>query len=65
MTDSHAHLKITSKEWEAFLDDLQQTLDHFSVSTQEQAELKAIVDSTRSDIVTEPELGAGTNSTAA
>src|SRR5256712_13472906 len=51
MADSHAHLKITSKEWEAFLDDFQQTLDKFKVPAEEQAELKAIVDSTRSDIV--------------
>src|SRR6266705_1679188 len=65
MADSHAHLKITSKEWEAFLDDLQQTLDHFAVPSQAQSELKAIVNSTRSDIVTDPELGAGTSSTAA
>jgi hypothetical protein len=36
----------------AFLDDLQQTLDKFKVPAEEQAELKAIVDSTRSDIVT-------------
>src|SRR5439155_19363183 len=59
MVDSHAHLKITSKEWEAFLDDLQQTLDHFAVPSQEQSALKAIVNSTRSDIVTDSELGAG------
>ena len=65
MADSHAHLKITTKEWEAFLDDLQQTLDHFAVPAQEQAELKTIVNSTRSDIVTDSEPGAGTNSTAA
>ena len=65
MADSHAHLKITSKEWEAFLDDLQQTLDHFAVPAQEQVELKAIVNSTRSDIVADSEPGAGTNSTAA
>jgi hemoglobin len=65
MADSHTHLKITSKEWEAFLDDLQQTLDQFAVPIQEQAELKAIVNSTRSDIVTDSELGAGTSSTAA
>ena len=51
MKDSHANLKITAKEWEAFLDDLQQTLDKFTVPAQEQAELKAIVNSTRSDIV--------------
>ena len=45
MADSHAHLKITSVEWEAFLDDFQQTSDKFSVPAEEQAELKAIVDS--------------------
>jgi len=65
MADSHAHLKITRKEWEAFLDDLQQTLDHFAVPAQEQAELKAIVNSTRSDIVTDSGLGEGTSSAAA
>lgn len=51
MFDSHAHLKITSQEWEAFLDDFQQTLNKFAVPADEQAELKAIVNSTRSDIV--------------
>jgi hemoglobin len=51
MADSHAHLKITANEWEAFMDDLQQSLDKFAVPAQEQAELKAIVNSTRSDIV--------------
>jgi len=51
MADSHAHLRTTSAEWEAFLDDFQQTLDRFAVPADEQAELKAIVHSTRSDIV--------------
>jgi hemoglobin len=51
MAESHKDLKITSKEWESFLDDFQQTLDKFTVPTEEQAELKAIVNSTRSDIV--------------
>jgi hemoglobin len=51
MAESHAHLKITAREWEAFMDDLQQSLDRFAVPAQEQAELKAIVNSTRSDIV--------------
>ena len=53
MVDAHKHLKITSKECEAFLDDFQQTLDKFKVPAAEQAELKAIVNSTRSDIVVE------------
>src|SRR5262249_23216605 len=51
MSDSHRDLMITSSEWEAFLDDLQQTLDKFRVPESEQQELKAIVASTRSDIV--------------
>jgi hemoglobin len=51
MVDSHQHLQITDQEWEAFLDDFQQTLNKFSVPEQEQTELKAIVESTRSDIV--------------
>jgi len=51
MADSHANLKITAEEWEAFLDDFQQTLDKFAVPAEEQGELKAIVNSTRSDIV--------------
>ena len=54
MAESHAHLKITATEWEAFMDDLQQSLDRFAVPAQEQAELKAIVNSTRSDIVVAP-----------
>jgi hemoglobin len=51
MAESHAALKITPQEWDAFLDDFQQTLAKFSVPAEEQAELKAIVNSTRSDIV--------------
>ncbi len=51
MPDSHRHLNITPKEWEAFMDDFQQTLDKFKVPATEQAELKAIVNSTYGDIV--------------
>jgi hemoglobin len=51
MAESHDHLKITSDEWEAFLDDFQRTLDKFAVPAPEQAELRAIVNSTRADIV--------------
>ena len=42
---------ITAGEWEAFVDDLRQTLDKFGVPPTEQAELQAIVASTRADIV--------------
>jgi hemoglobin len=51
MADSHRDLKITPQEWEAFLEDLKQTLDKFQVPTAEQAELQAIVQSTYGDIV--------------
>ena len=51
MSDSHAHLKITSPEWTVFLADSQQTLDKFKVPAPEQRELFAIVESTRKDIV--------------
>ena len=51
MKDLHRDLMITAAEWEAFLDDLQQTLDKFAVPQAEQEEIKAIIDSTRADIV--------------
>jgi hemoglobin len=51
MNDSHKDLGITSGEWGAFLEDFQQTLDKFDVPAAEQGELKAIVESTRADIV--------------
>jgi hemoglobin len=51
MHDSHAHLDITAREWEAFLEDLKVTLGKFQVPGAEQAEIFAIVESTRKDIV--------------
>jgi hemoglobin len=57
MADSHAHLKISAAEWEAFLDDFQQTLNKFAVPAEEQEELKAIVNSTRPDIVVVSDAG--------
>ena len=51
MRDSHQNLNITPKEWDAFMDDVQQTLDRFKVPAAEQAEVKAIVQSTYGDIV--------------
>ena len=51
MRDSHAHLKITEGEWQAFLDDLAQTLDKFQVRSAERAAIVAIVQSTKGDIV--------------
>jgi hemoglobin len=51
MRDSHQHLNISPAEWDSFIDDLRQTLDKFKVPAAEQAELKAIVQSTYGDIV--------------
>ena len=54
MGDSHRHLMITEEEWQAFMDDFQQTLDRFEVPRQEQEELRAIVESTKESIVVRP-----------
>ncbi len=52
MADSHHHLNITPQEWEAFLDDFDQALHRFNIPATEQAELRAIVQSTYDEIVT-------------
>src|SRR5512132_2861179 len=51
MEEMHRHLRITAGEWRVLMDDLQQTLDKFKLPEAEQAEVRAIVDSTRSEIV--------------
>ena len=51
MADSHRDLLITAEEWQAFIDDFNQTLDKFGVPQQGRAELLAIIESTRDDIV--------------
>ena len=51
MRESHENLKISAGEWDAFLDDVRQTLNKFKVRQAEQAELNAIIASTRADIV--------------
>jgi len=51
MAASHQHLKITAGEWQAFKDDLTQTLNKFSVPAAERAEIEALVETTRSAIV--------------
>jgi hemoglobin len=52
MLDSHRELRITAEEWDAFMDDLDQTLDRFAVPEPERGEVVAIVESTKPDIVT-------------
>ena len=51
MEDSHRDLRITGAEWEALIDDLNQSLDKFRVPPQERSEVLAIVQSTRDAIV--------------
>jgi hemoglobin len=65
MKDSHQDLMITAGEWEAFIDDLERTLDRFGVPAAEQTELKTIVASTRADIVVSPEFTSGTQALSA
>ncbi len=43
MEESHRDMAITPGEWQAFMDDVQTTLDKFSVPAAEQAEVKALV----------------------
>jgi hemoglobin len=51
MKDSHAHLHITEKQWDAMVADFKVTLNKFKVPPKEQDELIAIVATTKPDIV--------------
>ena len=51
MKESHIHLNISAKEWEAMLADLRRVMNNYGVPAKEQAELVAIVESTKKDIV--------------
>lgn len=52
MKASHKDLKITEAEWNAGLEDLRATLTKYNVPAKEQAEVIAIIGSTKKDIVT-------------
>jgi hemoglobin len=52
MADSHRDLLISNREWDAFMDDFDQTLAKFDVPEREHGELIAIIDGTKDDIVT-------------
>jgi len=51
MKESHAHLNITEKEWQAMLADFNRAMNNYGVPAKEQKELIAIVESTKKDIV--------------
>lgn len=59
MHDTHEGMGVTAGEFEALVDDLIATLDHFSVPAAEQQELVTILAPLRGDIVTveTPETG--------
>ena len=54
MADLHRDLLISNAEWDAFMDDFDQTLTKFDVPERERGELVAIIESTKNDIVTAP-----------
>jgi hemoglobin len=51
MKESHTHLNVSEKEWQAMLADFRRVLNNYAVPAKEQAELIAIVESTKKDIV--------------
>ena len=51
MKESHAHLNISEKEWQAMLADFRRAMNNYGVPAKEQQELLAIVESTKKDIV--------------
>jgi hemoglobin len=64
MGDSHRELMITEAEFQAFMDDFQQTLDKFQVPQAERDELNAIVESTKDGVVVAPPFQEGPTATA-
>jgi hemoglobin len=64
MGDSHRDLMITEVEFQAFMDDFQQTLDKFQVPQAERDELNAIVESTKDGVVVAPPFQEGPTATA-
>ncbi len=51
MKESHSHLNIGEKEWQAMAADFRRVLNNYGVPAKEQKELFAIVESTKQDIV--------------
>jgi hemoglobin len=64
MGDTHRDLMITEPEWQAFMDDLNQTLDKFQVPQAERDEVIAIVESTKDGVIVAPPFQEGPSATA-
>jgi hemoglobin len=58
MAESHKHLNISPSEWVVFAGIFKAVLDEYKVPEAEQAELFAIVGTTRGDIVVENPVAA-------
>lgn len=54
MHDSHAHLNITEREWDRMITIFNEVLSRHGVPNAEQEELRAIVATTKADIVMQP-----------
>jgi hemoglobin len=50
MLDAHLHLKMTNKEWNAFMHDLAQSLYKFKVPEREREEFVALVESVKAEM---------------
>jgi hemoglobin len=54
MKESHAHLNISGREWDAMLADLRASLYRYNVPDREQKDIIDLVNSIKGDIVTAP-----------
>jgi hemoglobin len=54
MRESHRDLNITQQEWQAFMDDVRQSLNKYNVPQREQQEVIALLERTHDDIVASP-----------
>jgi hemoglobin len=52
MKESHAHLNISAREWDAMLADLRASLYRYNVPDREQKDVIDLVNSIKGDIVT-------------
>ncbi|MES0404362.1 MAG: group 1 truncated hemoglobin, partial [Hyphomicrobium sp.] len=52
MKESHAHLNISAREWDAMLADLRASLYRYNVPGREQKEVIDLVNSIKGEIVT-------------
>jgi hemoglobin len=54
MEESHRNMKVTTKDFEVFMEDLEKTLDKFNVPAREKGEVLAAFRTMQKDVVTIP-----------